>query len=66
MFQSLLEGKISMQNENKLCCEEHTDIAFDDFLIENETFPNVERVDEGKCDYCDNKANYILKISIEG
>lgn len=54
-----------MQDENKFCCEEHTDIAFDDFLVETETFPNFEKTANKKCDYCDNDAIYILKPPIK-
>lgn len=52
-----------MENENKFCCMEHMDIAFDDFLVDNETFPNIEEVKDGSCSYCDNKAKYILRKS---
>jgi CxxH/CxxC protein (TIGR04129 family) len=50
-----------MLRENKYCCEEHVDIAIDEFLVENETFPNLEKIKDKKCDYCDKKAQYVLK-----
>lgn len=44
------------------CCEDHTDIAFDDFINCNETFPYLEKVtDNEKCSYCEKKALYVLK-----
>lgn len=52
-----------MLKENKYCCDEHVDIAFDDFLVENETFPNLEKANDCKCNYCDKDASYILKTN---
>lgn len=36
-------------------------MAFDDFLVENETFPYLEKTKEYKCTYCDKDAQYVLK-----
>lgn len=49
-----------MLKENKHCCEEHVDIAIDEFLVENETFPNLEETKDSMCDYCDKNAQYVL------
>jgi len=50
-----------MEEKNKYCCEEHTDLAFDDFLLDNESFPNLETdISNHKCDYCENQAKYVL------
>lgn len=38
------------------------DIAFDNFLVENETFPYIEIVNNEKCCYCDKSAKYVLKL----
>ncbi|MDF2881161.1 MAG: hypothetical protein K0R54_1718 [Clostridiaceae bacterium] len=51
-----------MQEKNKLCCEDHMDIAFDNFLAENETFPYIEAANHEKCSYCEKEAKYILKL----
>ena len=51
-----------MLKKIKYCCESHVDIAFDEFLVENETFPNLEKSKDCKCDYCDENAQYLLKI----
>lgn len=50
-----------MQDSNKYCCEEHVDLAFDDFLVEQEIFPYMESIKDKKCIYCEEPAIYILK-----
>lgn len=50
-----------MRERSKAACEEHMDMAFDDFLVENEVFPNLYEAINEKCSYCDKKAKYILK-----
>lgn len=52
-----------MQEKNKYCCEDHVDMAFDDFLVENEIFPNLEPIGNIPCTYCKNEAIYVLKAS---
>lgn len=50
------------------CCEEHVDMAFDDFLLEREETPDLMKVEEHiSCDYCSEKALYCLDsiLSIE-
>ncbi|WP_426351040.1 CxxH/CxxC protein [Alloiococcus sp. CFN-8] len=50
------------------CCEEHVDMAFDDFLLEIEETPDLMKVDKDtSCDYCSEKALYCLEsnFSIE-
>lgn len=51
-----------MQEKNKYCCEDHMDMAFDDFLVENEVFPNLENSKNIPCTYCEKEAIYVLKI----
>lgn len=53
-----------MLEKNKYSCEEHIDVAFDDFLVEYETFPHLEAVTNKVCSYCSKEAVYIL--SLEG
>lgn len=60
IHQNLLEGMSFLKEKNKYCCEEHVDLAFDDFLVENEVFPIMQESDEGLCNYCRSKAKYIL------
>lgn len=50
-----------MLRRNKYCCENHVDMAIDDFLLENETFPYLEKTEQCKCAYCDKTAEYVLK-----
>jgi CxxH/CxxC protein (TIGR04129 family) len=50
-----------MEEKNKYCCTDHLDMAFDDFLLETETFPFMENIINEKCSYCPNQANYVLK-----
>ncbi|ERK28623.1 MULTISPECIES: CxxH/CxxC protein [Clostridium] len=48
--------------ENKvLACKEHIDEALDEFLVVNETFPIMNEAKEGKCNYCNDKAEYSLE-----
>lgn len=65
IYLSLSERTILMQGKSKNACEEHMDMAFDDFLIENEAFPNLCEAADEKCSYCDKKAKYVLKEASE-
>ncbi len=50
--------------KNIYCCEEHVDMAFDDFLVEEESFPELQKAqEECTCDYCSEKAVYSLEIT---
>ena len=51
---------LSNLTNNKFSCEEHIDMAIDDFLVEEERFPSVDKTSNNKCDYCSNKAIYIV------
>jgi len=44
------------------CCIDHSDIAIDDFVNENETFPIMEISEANKCGYCMCAAAYVLKL----
>jgi len=50
-----------MEERNKYCCNLHIDMAFDDFLVETETFPFMETAIDKNCSYCNNEAIYVLK-----
>ena len=50
-----------MEKENKYCCSLHVDFAFDDFLLETETFPFMKVTTDKKCSYCNNQAIYVLR-----
>lgn len=52
-----------MGGKDKYCCNLHIDFAFDDFLLETETFPFMEVISDTKCSYCNNEAIYVLKRS---
>uniref|UniRef100_UPI00403F39B3 CxxH/CxxC protein n=1 Tax=Sporosarcina sp. FSL W8-0480 TaxID=2954701 RepID=UPI00403F39B3 len=46
-------------------CETHINHALDVFVAQEETFPIMEKIEEGeklstKCDYCDTPATYIV------
>ncbi len=41
-------------------CLEDYDMAIDDFIIEHETFPIIEKDEEHICDYCKEKSAYHL------
>lgn len=53
-----------MTKRSKLSCMDHLDIAFDDFLLEEETFPTLLEAKDGLCNYCQNPAVYILLKSV--
>jgi CxxH/CxxC protein (TIGR04129 family) len=44
-------------------CEDHIDLAIDDFLVKNETFPLLSEAKTGNCSYCEKPAKYILNKS---
>ncbi|OBR96389.1 MULTISPECIES: CxxH/CxxC protein [Clostridium] len=50
-----------MERETTYCCDHHVDIAFDDFLVDNETFPYLVNITGHKCTYCNKEATYALK-----
>jgi len=54
-----------MQEDNRpvQACEDHIDIAIDDFIDKNETFPLLTKAIEGNCSYCEKAAVYLLSIS---
>ncbi|WP_242948453.1 CxxH/CxxC protein [Clostridium frigidicarnis] len=56
---------MSSLKENKLCCEDHVDMVIDDFLVEEETFPVMNKIESGTCFYCAKKAKYMIS-SVEG
>mgnify|MGYP002556362749 FL=1 len=43
-------------------CEEHIDEAMDEIINEKETFPVINEMTEKKCDYCDKKSKYEVKM----
>ncbi|WP_027625415.1 CxxH/CxxC protein [Clostridium lundense] len=53
-----------MQKRSSFSCEEHIDIAMDDFILDNEIFPVLDKLYgiNTKCQYCTRKATYILEI----
>jgi CxxH/CxxC protein (TIGR04129 family) len=53
---------IATKKQNKYSCDAHIDMAIDDFLVENETFPWLEKATEEICSYCSNKAVYAIKF----
>lgn len=50
-------------NINTFACKDHIDMAMDEIINETESFPIIENVKEEKCDYCNNMAEYIVKIA---
>ncbi|MHC1719408.1 MAG: CxxH/CxxC protein [Clostridiaceae bacterium] len=54
-----------MQEEKQpvYACEDHIDIAIDEFIDKNETFPILTKAIEGSCSYCEKTAVYVLKMS---
>jgi CxxH/CxxC protein (TIGR04129 family) len=58
---------MQLKKKDTLSCQEHVDMAIDDFILENETFPVLEafegsgKNDNGLCSYCSSAAVYILK-----
>ncbi|WP_125154144.1 CxxH/CxxC protein [Clostridium rectalis] len=56
-----------MHEKNKFSCEEHIDIAIDDFLVDYETFPILTNIDNStnkSCNYCAKNALYELKTNL--
>lgn len=52
-----------MPENIKFCCEQHADLAFDDFIVETETFPVLEPSENQTCSYCNKPAAYKLILS---
>lgn len=47
-----------MKYKEIYACQEHVEMALDDFVDENEIFPNLDKDDNGKCHYCDKLSVY--------
>ncbi len=43
-------------------CTEDYDMAIDDFILENRTFPVIVEDQSGICEYCKNKSAYRLEL----
>jgi len=41
-------------------CKEHVDIGIDDFVNYNHQAPDVEIIEDKKCDYCEKEAVYDI------
>lgn len=58
-----------MKNEDVLFCQEHTDIAIDDYILDSGTFPVLEKISSNTsnacCKYCKSNAIYIIKVQKE-
>lgn len=51
-----------MEKQCICSCEEHLDMAFDDFLVEYEIWPELKKAEEAlSCSYCGSKAIYCLE-----
>lgn len=48
--------------EIKYACEDHIDEAMDEVINEKETFPIINKVNDNKCDYCNKKSKYEVKM----
>lgn len=62
-FNSKAPGKDGYAMEEYIpiySCDDHIDLAIDDFLVENETFPLLSKAEEGTCSYCEKAAVYVL------
>jgi CxxH/CxxC protein (TIGR04129 family) len=42
-------------------CLEDYDMAIDDFILEYETFPLIEKDEDHVCDYCKERSTYRLR-----
>lgn len=43
-------------------CEDHINVAIDDFIEEYETFPILTKGNKAFCSYCDKEALYSLQV----
>lgn len=49
-----------MEEKDIYACKNHIEIALDDFVVLNEKAPEMIRISDGKCTYCEEKAEYKL------
>lgn len=42
-------------------CKEHVEMAIDDFVNEIEQAPQIIKIENKKCSYCNEKAEYEIK-----
>jgi len=50
-----------MMNKKIFSCEEHVDMAIDDYVNDKGEAPEVLMDSGHKCNYCENAAVYIVK-----
>ncbi|MGL5243579.1 MAG: CxxH/CxxC protein [Sarcina sp.] len=52
---------MDLKSNKILSCQEHIDIAIDEFINDNNTFPKLIENDFGKCSYCNEKSKYEIQ-----
>ncbi|MPQ43408.1 CxxH/CxxC protein [Clostridium tarantellae] len=52
---------MDLERNNILSCQQHVDIAIDEFINDNGTFPELIENKEGNCDYCKKESKYEIK-----
>lgn len=52
---------MDLKNSKYYACEDHIDIAMDEFINDNETFPELVDNTIEKCSFCHNNSKYEIK-----
>lgn len=52
---------MDLKNSKIYACEDHIDLAMDEFINDNETFPELIDNTTEKCSFCDNNSKYEIK-----
>lgn len=50
-----------MEHKTIYACNEHVEIAIDDFVNDTEQAPQIVNVENKKCSYCNEQASYEIK-----
>lgn len=48
------------ENKKIYSCNEHIDMAIDDYVNTYEVAPNIEICKDKKCNYCQEKSEYVV------
>lgn len=52
---------MDLKRNSSFACEDHVNIAIDEFINEYEEFPILEQNTEVKCKFCDRNSIYVIK-----
>lgn len=53
--------KLKYHSKKNFACDDHIDMVMDEYINDNETFPELIECETETCNYCKNKSKYEIK-----